>query len=93
MTTMFMVRPNIEMTRIPNRKEPGIATPTSPALRNPSAATTTIITSTIAAMMLFCRSVRKVMVNSDWSWLNDTSTVSGQSSVTRRTTSFTAKLL
>ncbi len=47
-----------------------MATPTSSnAVRRPSAATTTIITSNTAEMTLFCRSVGMLRICSDRSWV------------------------
>ena len=64
-TTMFMVRPSVEMTRMPVRNEPGIASPTSPAVRAPSAPMTTIITRITAAITLFWRSVSMLRICTD----------------------------
>ncbi len=51
---MLTVSPKVASTRIPVRKEPGMAIPTRRPVRTPSAATTTIITSITAAMTWLC---------------------------------------
>ena len=71
-TTMLIVSPAKPSTRMPVRKEPGMETPTRPAVRSPSAATTTIITSTIAAMTLLWRSRSMSRMSSDLSCENRT---------------------
>ena len=64
-TTMLIVSPAKPSTRMPVRNEPGMEIPTSPAVRRPSTATTTIITSTMAARTLLCRSRSMSRMSSD----------------------------
>ena len=54
-------------TKMPAKKEPGIAKPTSKDERNPRAAMMTIITSTTPDTTLFCRSLNIVLVSFDLS--------------------------
>ena len=78
-------------TRIPARKEPGIAIPTRNPERSPSAATTMIITRRIALVTLFSRSLSMVRMSPERSCENWTSTPGGQcvrsASTVRRTAS------
>ena len=74
----------------PARKAPGMERPTSSAERTPSAQTTTIITSTMAAMTLACRSESMSLTCSDSSWRRSTRTLAGQVSRLSAMTAFTA---
>ena len=86
---MLTVSPRVASTRIPVRKEPGIAIPTRNPERSPSAATTMTSTSRIALVTLFSRSLSMVRMSSDRSCENRTSTPGGQwarsASTARRT--------
>ena len=75
---MFMVRPSIDNTKMPNRNEDGMARPTRPALLSPSAPTTTTMTRMMALMTLFCSSFSIMRISSALSWLKATSTPGGQ---------------
>ena len=55
-TTILIDSPKEAKTRIPSRKDPGIAIPTSKPERHPSAPMMIIITNKIALITLFCRS-------------------------------------
>ena len=61
-TTIFTGRPSEDRVRMPSRKEPGMAMPTRPAERMPSAPTMTIMTSSTALRTLFRRSVSMVRI-------------------------------
>ena len=65
---MLMVSPSAASTRIPVRNEPGMAMPTKAPVRQPSAATTTIITNSTALITLFLRSPSIMRMSSDLSW-------------------------
>ena len=56
-TTTLMVRPASDSARMPIRNEAGMAMPTMVPPRTPSAPMMTIITSRMAKIRLFCRSV------------------------------------
>ena len=66
-TTMFMVSPIRCSTSTPVRNDPGMATPTKDAERQPSTATTTIITSNTALMTLFSKVDKRSMMSVDLS--------------------------
>ncbi len=66
-TTMLMVSPPAASARMAARKEPGMATPTSRALRTPRMPMMTMNTSSTAASTLFCRSVSMLRMSSDLS--------------------------
>ena len=67
-TTIFMVRPMTCNTNTPVKNDPGMATPTRDAERQPNTATTTIITSNTALMTLFSKVERRSIMSVDLSW-------------------------
>ena len=67
MTIILMVRPMTAKNKKPIIKLVGIATPTSMPERMPRAATTTIITKTIASVMDASNDPNERMMKSDWS--------------------------
>ena len=77
-TTIFIESPNKERTRMPSKKEPGIAIPTNAPERQPSAPTMMIITSNTALIMLFCSSLNMVFIFVDRSCENVYLSPSGQ---------------
>ena len=92
-TTMLTVSPRSDSTRMPVRNDPGMAMPTSPAVRTPKAPTTTIMTSRTALMTLFWRSLSIVRISSERSWLKVTCTDSGQKARSSSTTARTASMV
>ena len=71
-TITFSVKPSAQITRMPPRNEPGIATATRSEARVPRNSTVTSITSTTAAMTLFCRSDSRSRISTDWSFMKST---------------------
>ena len=92
-TTMFMVRPRFDKARMPSRNEPGMAMPTKPAERKPRAAMMITMTSRMALVTLFCRSLSMVRMRRDSSLEKLTVTPSGQSAVSAATTARTFSLV
>ena len=89
-TITFSVKPSAQMIRMPPRNDPGMATATSSDARRPRNSTVTSITSTTAAITLFCRSDKRVRISLDWSFMKTTPTCSGQSARVCATKSRTA---
>ena len=77
-TIMLIVTPKEPMSRMPIRNEPGIATPTSNAVRMPSMPMMTMNTSSTAASTLFCSSVSMSFTSFDLSRDAMTSISAGQ---------------
>ena len=67
---MFIEKPSAAKTKIPIKKEPGIAMPTNSPERQPSAPTIIIMTNSIALMTLFWRSVSMRWICNDRSCEN-----------------------
>ena len=76
-TTIFIESPNKERTRMPSKKEPGIAIPTNAPERQ-QVLTMMIITSNTALIMLFCSSLNMVFIFVDRSCENVYLSPSGQ---------------
>ena len=89
-TTMFMVYPSAQSIVTPDKKAPGMASPTRNADLGPSAKRITIITKITAAITLASKSERKVFTISDWSCRTSTLIVSGQSAFSSSTTAVTS---
>ena len=92
-TTTFTVSPDRYRIRIPVSSDPGTATPTRPAARGPRAQSITIMTSTIALTVLFCRSASIVRICSDSSCVKVTATLAGQRADSAATAARTAAMV
>ena len=76
-TTILIVKPIMERANKPDKKEPGIDTPTSKPDLTPRAPSIIIKTSIIAAITLFWRLFNIVLIPFDWSLPKEISTLSG----------------
>ena len=91
-TIMLTDTPNVAMARMPSRKLPGMATPTSSAARMPRMPMTTINTSSTAAMTLFCSSVSMLWTSLDLSREATIEIVSGQNLCSSATIALTSSM-
>ena len=88
-TTVFRVRPRAASTRIPNRKDVGMAVPTSRADRAPRVTMIRITTRVTAVIRLFCNCETWSTTKTDWSWEKKGEIPAGQFSAWRLVTSLT----
>ena len=90
---MLMVSPNSPRARMAARNEPGMAMPTSSALRTPRMPMMTMNTSNTADSTLFCRSVSMLRTSRDLSREVVILTPSGHKVLSSATTACTCSMV